>query len=339
MDDIDGVLAVAHAHARTDEPAIPENRPALACGLRVEPPHRPTVRTDTDEEPRLWPEIRMMIETGIRDQPRERQAEIGPSELGTDCLHCLAAKLAGWPQTRQISWLPFIGTCVHEHFEREFRDIDQTVNAPDGTDSSTDLPRFETEMKVNVGKLHGIYGSTPLHGSIDLYDRYTCSTVDWKITGDTTMKNAKANGPSQQYRVQASLYGIGLENAGETCRRNCIYMLPRNRTTLNDAYAWETPFDPKPGRWAMGRAQLLINLMDSIELEAGPDVRDAWIHTLPKSPTHCFQCGTWPDDNLGTELAELQSDAYPPVPDKWRRLLPLLEPTYEGEGGAQDTTR
>ena len=63
------------------------------------PPVTPKTRVDTMEEPRLWPEIRMMIETDIRDQPREKQAEIGPSELGSDCLHCLAAKLAGWPQS------------------------------------------------------------------------------------------------------------------------------------------------------------------------------------------------------------------------------------------------
>lgn len=261
MANIDDVLAVAQAQAGVSFAEPPE------------PPEPPATSVDTYEEPRLWPEIRMMIETGIRDQPREKQAEIGPSELGSDCLHCLAAKLAGWPQSRKTSWLPFIGTCVHEHFEREFRNLGlrEDHECPDGQTA----PRFETEMRVKVGTLSGIYGTSELHGSIDLYDRKTHSTVDWKITGDTTMKAAKANGPSQQYRVQASLYGIGLENAGEKCERNCIFMLPRNKTSLNDAYAWEVPFDPKPGRWAMSRAQLLINLMDCIELADGPEVRDA----------------------------------------------------------------
>ena len=94
MANIDDVLAVAQAQAGVSF---------------AEPPEPPATRVDTYEEPRLWPEIRMMIETGIREQPREKQAEIGPSELGSDCLHCLAAKLAGWPQSRKPS------CCRHRH--------------------------------------------------------------------------------------------------------------------------------------------------------------------------------------------------------------------------------
>lgn len=333
----EAILAVAQAQQQGD--AIPVDVPPMTqAGVSfAEPPEPPATSVDTHEEPRLWPEIRMMIETGIRDQPREKQAEIGPSELGSDCLHCLAAKLAGWPQSRKTSWLSFIGTCVHARFEEWFNADQQTIsdvmNAENLIEGHLDdmrrRKRFQAEMRVKVGSLSGLYGGTELHGSIDLYDRKTRSTVDWKITGDTTMRAAKANGPSQQYRVQASLYGIGLENAGEKCERNCIFMLPRNKTSLDDAYAWEVPFDPKPGRWAMSRAQLLINLMDCIELADGPEVRDAWIHSLPTSPSHCFQCGSWPDDQLG-ELSELNASMYPDVPAKWETLKQLLQPTYEG---------
>lgn len=321
-DDVMAVLEAQDTDAQGDVIPIdlPQTQPAK------EPPASPPVKTDTGELPPLWPEIRMMIETGIRNQPREKQAEIGPSELGTDCLHCLAAKLAGWPQTRNPSWLPFIGTCVHEHFEKQFRTLGREDVEFDEGQCST---RFETEMRVTVGTLNGIYGASELHGSIDLFDRKTGSTVDWKITGDATMKTAKANGPSQQYRIQASLYGIGLQNEGRECERNCIYFLPRNRTSLNDAYAWETRFDPKPGQWAMSRAQLLINMMDCIELEDGIETRDAWIHSLPVSGTHCFQCGSWPDDNLG-EFAALNDSKFPDVPAKWETLKRLLQPTYEG---------
>lgn len=333
----DAILAVAQAQQQGD--AIPVDVPPMTQSApdMDKPPATPKTKTDTMEEPRLWPEIKMMLESWIRDQPRERQPEIGPSELGTDCLHCLAAKLAGWSQSRKTSWLAFIGTCVHARFEEWFNADQQTIsdviNAENLIERHLDdmrrLKRFQAEMRVKVGSLSGLYGGTELHGSIDLYDRKTHSTVDWKITGDTTMRAAKANGPSQQYRVQASLYGIGLENAGEKCERNCIFMLPRNKTSLDDAYAWEVPFDQKPGRWAMSRAQLLINLMDCIELADGLEVRDAWIHSLPTSPTHCFQCGSWPDDQLG-ELSELNASMYPDVPAKWETLKQLLQPTYEG---------
>ena len=133
--------------------------------------------------------------------------------------------------------------------------------------------------------------------------------------------------PSQQYRIQASLYGIGLENDGEPCKRNAIYFLPRNSVSLADALPIEFDFDPKPGRWALSRAQLIANLLDLIEQEDGTEMRDAWIHALPTSPTHCFQCGSWPDDQLG-QLSELNENQYPALPDKWRQAIGLLESTY-----------
>lgn len=275
-----------------------------------------------------WTEIRGIIEDHITNQPRSLQKEIGPSELGTDCLHCLAARLAGWDKRQSAAWLPFIGTCVHERFEHLFNSRKDEFTVPDDDGGEPwAVKRFEAERQVDVGAIHGLHGMSRVHGSIDLYDAETGMTIDWKITGTTTLRNVKANGPSQQYRVQASLYGIGLENDGEPCKRNAIYFLPRNSVSLNDALPIEMDFDPKPGKWALGRAQLMANLLDLIEESDGTDMRDAWIHALPTSPTHCFQCGTWPDDQLG-DLAQLNQDQYPALPDKWRQATSLLESTY-----------
>ncbi|MDY4677605.1 MAG: hypothetical protein SO360_01895 [Bifidobacterium tsurumiense] len=269
----------------------------------------------------LWPEIRSHIEATISSNPRGKQVEIGPSELGTDCLHCLAAKLGGWPQSKAPAWLPFIGTSVHAQFEQAFRQI--------GTEETDDgWPRFETEKRVEISQINGIFGSLPVHGSIDLYDRKTGSTVDWKIVGNTTLKTVKAAGPSQQYRVQASLYGLGVENAGLPMERCCIYFLPRTSVSLDDAFTWESEWDPQIGKWALARAQLLVSFMDTIELTDGLEVRDQWISSLPKTQTHCFNCGTWPDDNLG-EFSILNKPKHDIVPDKWKQLTQLLEPTYK----------
>lgn len=275
-----------------------------------------------------WTEIRGIIEDHITNQPRSLQKEIGPSELGTDCLHCLAARLAGWEKRQSAAWLPFIGTCVHERFEHLFnsRKDEFTVPDDDGGEPCA-VKRFEAERHVDVGEIHGLHGHQRIHGSIDLYDAENNTTIDWKITGPTTIRNVKANGPSQQYRIQASLYGIGLENDGEPCKRNAIYFLPKNSVSLADALPIEFDFDPKPGRWALSRAQLIANLLDLIEQEDGTEMRDAWIHALPTSPTHCFQCGTWPDDQLG-QLSELNENQYPALPDKWRQAIGLLESTY-----------
>ena len=273
-----------------------------------------------EPQPQLWPEIRTIIETSIRNQPRSQQVEIGPSELGTDSLHTLAAKLAGWPQQgQQAAWLPYIGTAVHAQFEKLFPTLNKT-----GFDPDHDNTRFETEKAVTSGQLNGLYGGYKIGGHIDLYDRQTATTVDWKIVGSTTLRNVKAHGISQQYAVQASLYGLGLQNMDDPIKRSAIYFLPRNSISLNDAIPWEQDWDPKPGQWALARAQLLVNLMDVIEQADGPEVRDAWISLLPESPTHDFSDHTWPDDGALSEL----NDPPATVPDKWRALIPLLEPTY-----------
>lgn len=286
---------------------------------------------DAPDGPALWPEIRSIIETDIRTQPRGLQREIGPSELGGTCAHCLAAKLAGWPERKSPAWLPFIGTCVHQHMEHMFDQLngqDQYQFSMLSDDNTPELvERFRAEYKVKVGRIQGLYGGADITGSIDLWDRKTHATIDWKVVGTTTLTKTRAHGPSQQYRVQASLYGIGLENEGETVDRSCIYFLPRSKTSLDQALPVETPFDPKPGRWALARAQLLVNLMDLIEQADGPDVRDAWVHMLPSAPDDCFQCRAcaWPDQ---TNLPGFETREYEPVPDKWRKLTPLVETHY-----------
>ena len=63
-------------------------------------------------------------------------------------------------------------------------------------------------------------GGYPVRGSIDLYDRKSASTVDWKIVGTATLKGVKAHGSSQTYMIQTPLYGIGLCNAGEEVERS-----------------------------------------------------------------------------------------------------------------------
>ncbi|QSY58715.1 hypothetical protein BLI708_00250 [Bifidobacterium imperatoris] len=326
----DAILAVANRQQGDTLPIDPPPQ-QQAQPAKTKPPVTPA--TDPAEEPFFWPEIRQIIEEHLANQPRELQREIGPSELGTDCVHCLAAKLAGWPERSQPGWLPFIGTCVHAHFENMFRQLN---NEPafqfpyTSEDNVTELvERWRSEYRVTVGRLQGLHAGYEMKGSIDLWDRKTHSTIDWKVVGNTTVTKVRAHGPSQQYRVQASLYGIGLRNEGEQVERNCIYFLPRNKTSLGDALPWETRFDPKPGMWALARAQLLVNLMDCVEQECGPEVRDSWIRQLPAAgPDKCFSCkgAAWPDS---TTLPEFDSKPWPDVPAKWLKLIPLVEPEYE----------
>jgi hypothetical protein len=63
-------------------------------------------------------DVPTLILAGIRafqaSRPRSLQVEVGPSQLGNPCDHCLAAALAGWEKRGDDAWLPLIGTAVHE---------------------------------------------------------------------------------------------------------------------------------------------------------------------------------------------------------------------------------
>ncbi|MEF2736305.1 MAG: hypothetical protein U0N15_03650 [Bifidobacterium choerinum] len=257
----------------------------------------------------MWTPIRDRIEQRIATQPRSLQTNIGPSELGTTCVHCLAAKLAAWSKPPQAAWIPYIGTCVHKQFEQLFGNWQGCM----------------TERRVVVGRLRGRMYAYDVAGSIDLWVPASRMTVDWKIVGNATLQLVRRHGVSQQYAVQASLYGIGLENEGLKVERSAIYYLPRNSVTLTDALPVEFDFDPQPGRWALNRAQRLTTMLDDIETELGAEARDAWISLLPRDREHCFDCDRWADSNP----FDLPQGTLYELPERWTRLANSIESHYQ----------
>lgn len=217
-------------------------------------------------------EARTLIEYSILNQPRSLQKRVGPSELGTPCQHCLAAKLAGWEKKEtDIPWLPFVGTAVHAALEEFFIRYEANRNAVNTTGR-----RYLTEYPSMVGVVDGV----EIGGSVDLVDLAAGMTIDWKIVGTTTLREAKS-GPSDVYRAQAHLYAKGLNDAGFDIRHVAIAYLPRNAITLADAIWWTEPHDRALAERVLATANAMaVNLraMESISTEA----RDAYISSLPR---------------------------------------------------------
>lgn len=286
--------------------------------------HRPT-EWMSPETARIWPDIRLHIAAHIRNQPRTLQTEIGPSELGTQCLHHLGQRLMGRkPAEQDIKWLPFIGTSVHAQFERMFGDE----------------TKFETETRVDVGE---IWPGRMVSGSIDLWSGRHKATIDWKIVGKSTLDSVRRDGPSQQYRIQASLYGIGMTNrlTDGAVEHSCIYYLPRNAQSIDGGYIYETGFDPQPGMWALNRARLMLCLLDTLRTGYGNATVDDWIDCLPRNPQHCFTCSDtakhWhpTDDELirgldyQSALKQRTDAAYERLPDPARTMLTIPQENYQ----------
>lgn len=325
MTDAD-VLAVLKAQQAEHTPTMPATTP-------------PTAGEWMGTEPAtVLPGIRDQIIDMIANQPRSLQTEIGPSEMGTTCLHCLTRRLQGraTQPVRAAEWLPFIGTAVHAQFERMYKDRDG----------------YEAELKVPVTNLNA---ERPITGSIDLWEWEHRASIDWKIVGNSTLDDVRRHGPSQQYKIQASLYGIGMDNMQERrgdsrrTQRSCIYYLPRNATSIDAGIMYETTFDPMPGRWAISRARLIISLISLIACEYGADVADQWADALPRDPAHCFHCRDLMKQ-AGNRLGDVEAfgaeqthaapepDPAANLPDLPRALLKVPQAEYRPQPNNQPTT-
>lgn len=236
-------------------------------------------RQFTGEDPTNLPhELRTILEAAMVNAPRSLQKRIGPSELGNPCDRCLAHKLGGTPDRPEAAWLPQIGTAVHEWAE-------MVILRHETTRASLGMPgRFLPEHQVTVGQVRG----QDITGSSDLFDTHTGTIIDWKIVGTTTLRQAKAHGPSLGYSRQAQLYGKGWEDAGYRVTTVCIYYLPRNAVSLSEGYAWTAPYNRSDAEHTLARANVLAGLVAQYGLLPVLD-------TLPPHTGQEFTCKRAPD--------------------------------------------
>ena len=214
--------------------------------------------------------ILAVIEDAITNHPRSLQKSIGPSEIGTECDHCLAAKLAGWDQVREGSaWLPTVGTAVHTWLEREAftRAMFDAFNRP----------RYLMERRVAVGTIDGV----EITGSTDLVDVVAGRTWDWKIVGATTLKSAKVS-PSKRYIVQQMLYALGWRRLGILITDVGIAYLPRNDVSLRKAVFWSAPFDEAIALEALARADAMARNLRALREAIGEDAVTSYVSGLPR---------------------------------------------------------
>lgn len=225
----------------------------------------------------LKDEMHAIVEASMAYHPRSLQKRIGPSQLGTECTRCLAHWLAGDEERTELAWLPWIGTAAHERLELLMTE-NNNVRLTLGMEW-----RWITEATVTVGTVGGV----EITGSTDLFDPATGTVLDYKCTGTTTLRKAKAHGPSQQYRTQAALYSLGWMAQGYDVKKNVIWFLPRNAISLRDGYWWESIPDLSAAREALDRANALH---DAIQQLGAQPVVDA-------QPEHTddFSCKRWAD--------------------------------------------
>lgn len=228
----------------------------------------------TTRDDLLW-----IIKDAIANHPRSLQKVIGPSEIGTPCTRKLGHKLAGTPEREHgTPWRPTVGTAVHQW-------LHDVVDAYEATRAAQGLPRrFHTEQSVEPGDIDG----TPVRGSCDLFDAVTGGVVDYKIPGPTSLKKARG-GPSETYRIQAHLYGLGWQRRGHDVKFVAISYLP-SAGELHQAVFWSEPFDAATAEAALTRASGIA--------KAGRLA--GWDAVLPQLATDDDYCQNCPFFDAGT---------------------------------------
>lgn len=217
--------------------------------------------TRAHDSAQLW--LRRIRDLFITE--RSKQQQIGISEVGSDCRKCVARKLALVYKKPEGSWYPFIGTAVHDALERGFAE-----RWPD---------EYKLENRLDVHE----YKDLKLGGSCDM--AYLTDGIlivnDWKIVGERKLREAGNGKISEQYRIQAMLYGFGWKKKGHEVTHVALSFLPRDKP-LEDAQVVMMRYDEQI---ALDALQALNDLMDMAELMG-------WDKVIEKQPkaSFCFDC-------------------------------------------------
>lgn len=212
-----------------------------------------------------------VIKAGITAHPRSLQKRIGPSEIGKPCDRWILHKLNGDGEPdRGPAWKPAVGTAMHDQLERWF-------DAANYGGGEVGAQEWVTEWEVTVGTI----GGQPITGHSDLFHVPTGTVIDHKVVGPKQLAKYRLHGPSEQYRVQAHLYGAGFSADGGwgPCRQVAIAFLPRDGE-LSSAYFWSEPHDPHLAGQAMLRANRLHTMLQVVGIDAAlaasPVCDDQW---------------------------------------------------------------
>lgn len=200
---------------------------------------------------------------------RSQQVSLGASEVGQECTLKLAYRMANVPFVNNGGdpWPATVGTAIHAWMEQAVNDFQQVHGTR----------RWLTELSV--------YPSTIVSGHTDLYDSETATVLDYKFPSPDNFKKMKTEGPSQQYRTQVQLYGLGHERAGRPVKRVGLVALGR-QGWLKDLWVWTVPYDRQE---ALGAVQRIYDLGDKMMALGLPD-SGAW-QQVERSPSRL--CRGW----------------------------------------------
>ncbi|MFJ8555277.1 hypothetical protein [Streptomyces sp. NPDC093676] len=224
--------------------------------------------------------IAALIVDTANNAPRSLQKRLGPSEVGDPCERRLTYKELDWPRAAAEGdpAASIIGTGFHTWMEEAFTRRQSTL--PNGR------PRYKVEERVTV--YDSPIEAAAITGSTDLFDRATGTVWDWKLVGHTSQDNYRRKGPGPQYRVQAHLYGLGQENAGEEVKRVAICFVARYHELR--VHVWTEPYNRQIALDALARLDKIRARLTDPTAAASNYSSDWWSQIPTSEQAKCRFC-------------------------------------------------
>jgi hypothetical protein len=218
----------------------------------------------------LWQELTNAVRLFSLEDPRSKQVEIGPSEIGHPCDARVLRTLLGVERVNLDAdpWASFVGTAVHARLAAAF----------DWMNRQLGREQYLIERRV--------YVSDGVFGSCDLFRDGI--VIDHKIVGTTTMRDLDRHELGAKggiYRVQGHSYGLGWQRAGEQVTEVVIAAWPRSGF-LSGLRLFREPFDASIAEAALDRMARLS--ASALEPDVDCDTDRFW-ETVPVTPSK--QCG------------------------------------------------
>lgn len=238
----------------------------------------------------LKDELIGIVRWAAANDPRTLQVALGPSDLGVDCMRRLAYGLSATAAVNDTAdpWFAIVGKAVHEWLGTTI----ELFNANSGRPFEQRRYWVEERLRITSDQ----FG---LSGSCDLYDADRATVIDHKVVGATALKKYIDKGPSNVYRTQVHLYGLGHIQAGRPVREVAIAFYPRSGY-LSDMHVWSEPFDAQIALDALRRAatvQQLATVLPPDQIPASPDPAGCtWCDFYrPGGPADATGCPAWPN--------------------------------------------
>lgn len=226
------------------------------------------------------------------DTERSAQQTIGISEIGDDCLRCLARKISGiYIKEQSANWQAHVGTLMHtgfeEHFGNKFGRYNLETRKYEPANEPTDeTPAYHMETRLFIRE----FKNFTLVGSCDMYmEGATFGLVDdWKTKTQAKLKEAASGKIESKNRVQIMTYGLGWALKGHLVTHVVIYSLPRDGD-LDSAKPILMRWDPTE---AIERLALIENLIETAEIMDGAFPGHGWEKVILSQDRagHCFDC-------------------------------------------------